>query len=181
LLRHGTRRLVWRYFYPAGRDLLFLPLGMYPIAIVQAAYTESVSEKISKAMADAFYTALAAFLIGVCLAGSMKRIDGFPMAGAVFCGAFAIFEIVWTRRAVQRLLTAKYTTSEAANRSARQLLLFCVGFASNSATFGAAVMRAGHGSYGGSYSFSKFVFAIVTCVSFFSVHREARRLTSALV
>jgi hypothetical protein len=153
---------------------------MYHIAIMQAAYAESVNDKIGKVMADAVFTALVAFLFGVFLAGTIKKIDGFPLAATVFCGASAIFGIFWTRRAVQRLLTAKYTTSEMAKRGARQLVLFCVCFAVNSVTFGFAVMAALHSS-DGFYAFSACWWGTLSCVWFYCVHREARRLTSALV
>src|SRR5271154_86609 len=109
--------------------LSFLPRGMYHIAIMQAVYTESVNDKIGKVMADAFYTALAAFLLGVCLAGIIKRLDGAFLGGAVCSGAFVVFGLYWTLRAVHRLLTEKYTPSHTAKRSGRQLMGYCVAFA----------------------------------------------------
>jgi hypothetical protein len=148
---------------------------------MQAAYTESLNEKIGKVMPDTFFTALVAFLFGVFFVGTMKKIDGFPLAGTVFCGSFAIFGVFWTRRAVQRLLTAKYTTSGTAKRSARQLVKFCLGFALNSVSFGLYVMDAWHYSSDGYYLFSAFVLGILSCALFYGVRREARRLTSALV
>src|SRR5271156_1537329 len=108
---------------------------MYHVATMQAPYTESVDEKIGKIMADAFFTALVAFLFGLSLTGTITRFDGDYIAGSICFGALVIFGIFWTRRAVQRLLTAKYTTSEMAKRGARQLVLFCVCFAVNSVTF----------------------------------------------
>jgi hypothetical protein len=154
---------------------------MYHVAIMHAGYIESVNEKIGKVMADAFFTALLAFVFGVFLAGTIKKIDGFPLAETVLCGAFAIFGMFWTRRAVQRLLTAKYTTSEIAKRNARQLVVFCLSFAVNSVSFGLYVMAALHHSSDGFYLFSAFVFGILSCVWFYCVHRQAIRLTSALV
>jgi hypothetical protein len=154
---------------------------MYHAGIMHAAYTGSVNEKIGKVMADAVFTALVAFLFGVFLAGTIKKIDGVPVAATVFCGASAIFGIFWTRRALQRLLTVKYTMSETAKRSARQLAVFCFSFAVNSVTFGLEVMGAVHYSSDGFYLFSACVLGILTCVWFYCVHQQARRLTSALV
>ena len=154
---------------------------MYPIAIMQPRYTESVSEKIGKAMADAYYTALAAFLCGLCLAGTIKRFDGPYLAATMCTGAFVLFGVFWTQRAVRRLLSAKYTTSETAKPSARQLVGFTIGFAVNSVTLGVAVKAATLHPSDGFYPFEIFVFAILCCVWFYCVHREARRLTSALV
>jgi len=160
--------------------LLFWARGMYHIAIMQASYTESVNDKIGKAMADAFYTALAAFLFGMCLAGIMKRLDGAFLGGAVCSGAFVIFGLYWTWRAVQRLLTAKYATSETAKRSVRQLMGYCVAFAFASLSFGLEVMAALHSS-DGFYAYSAFAWGIISCIWFYGVYRQARRLTSALV
>jgi len=154
---------------------------MYHVATMQAPYTESVNEKIGKIMADAFFTALVAFLFGLCLTGTIKRFDGDYLAGSICFGALVIFGIFWTRRAVQRLLTAKYTTSETAKRSARQLVAYCIAFVASSATFGLEVMGAWRYSSDGFYSFSAVIFGIITCVWFFNVYRGARRLTSTLV
>ena len=77
-------------FYPHGRVLLFLRGEMYRVAIMQAAFTESVQVKIGKVMADGFFTALAAPLFGVCLAGNIKHVDGFPLDGTVFWAALPI-------------------------------------------------------------------------------------------
>ncbi len=147
---------------------------------MQSAYTESVNEKIGKVMADAYYTALAAFLCGLCLTGTIKRFDGPYLAATVCMGAFVLFGVRWTQRAVRRLLTAGYTTSEAAKRSARQLVGYCVVFAINSLTFGSEVMAALHSS-DGFYSYNALLWGILSCVWFYSVRRQAGRLTSALV
>jgi hypothetical protein len=150
---------------------------MYYIAIMKAAYRESVNEKIGKVMADAFFTSLVAFFFGLCVAGTIKRFDGEYFAGSICTGALVIFGIFWTRRAVRRVLTAKYTTSETAKRSARQLVAYCIAFVASTATFGLEVMAALH-SPDGFYSFSAVMFGIIACVSFFNVYRGARRLTS---
>lgn len=153
---------------------------MYHIVIMQAVYTESVNEKIGKVMADAFYAALAAFIFGICLAGIIKRLGGAFLGGAVCSGAFVIFGLYWTWRAVQRLLTAKYTTSDTAKPSARQLMGYCVAFAFASVSFGLEVMAALHSS-DGFYTYSAFAWGIISCILFYGVYRQARRLTSALV
>jgi multisubunit Na+/H+ antiporter MnhB subunit len=153
---------------------------MYHIAIMHATRIESVKEKVGKVMADAFYTALAAFIFGMCVAGIIKRFDGAFLGGAVCSGAFVIFGLYWTWRAVQRLLTAKYTTSDTAKRGARQLVGYCVAFAFASVSFGLEVMAALHSS-DGYYTFSAFALGILSCIWFYGVHRQARRLISALV
>jgi hypothetical protein len=154
---------------------------MYHIAIVQATYLESESQRIGKVMADAFYSALAAFVIGVCLGGTMKEFDGGSLAGTVFLGAFVIFAVFWTRRAVRRLLSAKYTTSEFAKRSGRQWVLFCLCFTMSAAAFGIAVKAVTLHPSDGFYPFPVLVFGSLACVQFYAVYREARRLTSALL
>jgi hypothetical protein len=164
----------------ASGKIPFSPRGMYHSGIMQAAYTESVQEKISKALADAYYTALAAFLCGLCLTGTIKRFDGPYLAATLCTGAFALFGVFWTQRAVRRLLTAKYTTSDAAKRSARQLVAYCVTFAVTSLTFGSEVMAALH-SPDGFYAFSALCWGAASCVWIYCVHRGARRLTTALV
>ena len=141
---------------------------------MQTAYPESVNEKIGKVMADAFFTALAAFLFGVCLAGTKKHDDGFSLLGTVFWGALPIFGMFWTRRAVRSVLSAKYTTSEMAKRSARQLVLFCLCFALNSVAFGLELVGAIRYSSDGLYLFSACFLGILTFVWFFCVHRDAR-------
>jgi hypothetical protein len=160
--------------------LLFLLHEMYHVAIMQAEYTESVNENIRKVMAHAFFTALVAFAFGLCLAGAMKRFDGPFLGSAVLLGTFVILGIFWTQRAVRRVLTPKYTTSETAKRSARNLVAYCIAFVASTATFGLEMMAALH-SPDGFYSFSAVMFGIITCVSFFNVYRGARRLTSDLV
>jgi hypothetical protein len=154
---------------------------MYHVAIMQPAYTELINEKVSKVMADAFYTAIAGFLFGVCLAGTIKKVDGFPLVSAVCSGAFVIFGVCWTWRAVQRLLTAKYTTSDTAKRSARQLVAYCIVFVVSSVTFGIEVMAALRISSDGFYLFSAVFWGFLTCIWFYNLRRGARRLTSALV
>jgi hypothetical protein len=161
--------------------LSFLSREICHIAIMQAVDTELVSEKIGKVMADDFFTALAAFLFGRCLAGTIKRFDADYLAGSICSGVFVIFGIFWTGRAVQRLLTAKYTTSETAKRSARQLVAYCIAFVASSATFGLEVMGGWRQSSDGFYSFSAGILGIITCAWFLNVYRGARRLTSALV
>ena len=160
--------------------LLFLLHEMYHVAIMQAEYTESVNENIRKVMAHAFFTALVAFAFGLCLAGAMKRFDGPFLGSALLLGTFVILGIFWTQRAVRRVLTPKYTTSETAKRSARQLVAYCVAFVASSATFGLEVMGVWRYSSDRYYSFSAVVFGIITCVWFFNVYRGARRLTSDL-
>jgi hypothetical protein len=147
---------------------------------MQAAYPQSVSEKIGKVMADAFYTALAAFVFGVCVAGTIKRMEGAFFGGTIFSGGFVIFGVLWTRHAIGRLLTAKYTTSEAAKRSARQLVGYCVAFAMTSFSFGLEVMGALRSS-DAYYTFSAFAWGIISCIWFYGIYRQAKRLTSALV
>jgi hypothetical protein len=173
--------VVLRCLYPLSRDVSFALHRTYRLATIQTAYAESVNEKIGKVMTDAFFAALAAFLFGVCLAGTIKHVDGFYLVGTAFWGALPIFGMFWTRRAVRSLLTAKYTTSEMAKRSARQLVLFCLCFALNSVTFGLEVMAAIRYSSDGLYLFSACFLGILTWVWFFRVHGEARRLTTALV
>jgi hypothetical protein len=173
--------VVLRCLYPLSRDFSFALRRAYHLAPMQTAYPESVNEKIGKVMTGAFFTALAAFSFGVYLAGTIRHVDGFYLVGTVFWGALPIFGMSWTRRAVPSLLTAKYTTSEMAKRSARQLVLFCLCFALNSVTFGLEVMGAIRYSSDGFYLFSACFLGILTCVWFFCVHGEARRLTSTLV
>jgi hypothetical protein len=160
--------------------LLFSARGMYHIAIVQAGYIESVNERVGKVMADAFYTALVAFIFGMCLAGVIKRFDGTFLGAAVCSGVFVIFGVFLTWRAVQRLLTAKYTTSDAAKRSAGQLMAYCVALAFASVIFGLEVIAALHSS-DGFYTFSAFAWGGISCIWFYGVYRQGRRLTSALV
>jgi hypothetical protein len=153
---------------------------MFHIARMHAAYIESVNEKIGKVMADAMCATLATCLFGFCLGGT-KNFDGASLAGTVFLGAFVIFGVLWTGRAVRRLLSAKYTTSEFAQQSARQLVLCCLCFAMSVATFGIAVKAAMLHPTDGFYPFHVLVVGSLACVQFYAVYREAKRLTSALV
>jgi hypothetical protein len=86
-------RLIVLRSYSRIQKLLNLARGMYPIAIVQETYSEPVSQKIGNLMADAFYSALAAFVIGFYLGGTMTEFDGGSLAGTVFLGAFVIFGV----------------------------------------------------------------------------------------
>jgi hypothetical protein len=146
-----------------------------------AANLEAVKGEIGKVMAPAFLAALAAFLSGLCLSGSIKQFHSPFFSISVFCGAFTIFVIFWTRRTVRGLITAKYSTSKTAKRSARQYVAFCICFALNSFTFGLDAAAPIRISSDGFSSYSAVFFGVLTCIWALCVRREARRLTSALV
>jgi|GEM_PF-1871345 hypothetical protein len=154
---------------------------MYYNVIMPAANPEAVSEKWGKVTADAFYAAFSAFLFGVCLAGTIRQFDSLYFSGALVCGAFAILAVWRTQHAIRRLTTAKYTTSDSARRSARQLSLFCICFAVSSMTFGAEMTAAVRNSSDVYYSYGAVFWALISGVWIFCVRREARRLASALV
>jgi hypothetical protein len=154
---------------------------MYHSATMQTAYQQSVREKIGKVMADAFYTALAAFLLGLCVAGAIKRFDTGYFAGAVFCGPLVAFAAFRTRGAIQRLLTAKYTLSETAKKNASQVKLWCFLLAAYSFLCGHELMASFIRSNDSFYPFAAFFFyGALTALSIYLLRREARLLTSAL-
>ncbi|MFZ1974099.1 MAG: hypothetical protein WAU89_14735 [Candidatus Acidiferrales bacterium] len=74
--------------------------------MMQTAHQQPLSDKIGKVMANAFYTALAAFFLGVCLAGTIRRFDARYFSGALFCGLLVAFAAFRISGAVQRVLPA---------------------------------------------------------------------------
>jgi hypothetical protein len=143
-------------------------------------YRDAVEKKGGKVMADAFYTALAAFIFGMYLARTIKQYDRLKLAGCVFLGAFVIFGVFWTRHAVRRLTSARFTTSASVKRSARQVVVFCIAVAATSLTLGleVKVMLNSPDNY---YVFSSVSYGLMTALWVFCFHREVKRLTSFLV
>ncbi len=152
---------------------------MYYIAIMLAGTPYAVHDKTSKALTDAFYTSLVAFVFGMSLGRSLEQSDSSYIAATIVTGAFLIFAIFWTCRATRRVTSTKYATSLTAKKTSRQFLIYCIAFATNAGTFGITVAGAIWKSdiY---YVYSAVFWAGLTCVSIFCILREAKRLTAAL-
>jgi hypothetical protein len=134
-----------------------------------------------KLLVDAFGTALLAFVFGLCLGRSLiKRFDSLYFTGMVLSGALLIFALLWTRRAIRPLATAKHSTSETAKRSARQFLASCIFFTVISATLGIAVSGIVWYSSDFIRTFGVVWWAGLTCVAILCVRRDAKRLTDAV-
>lgn len=133
-----------------------------------------------KLLVDALGAALAAFVFGLCLGCILiKHFAGLYFTGMVLSGAFLIFVLFWTRRAVRPLAALKHTTSETAKNSAHQFLWSCIFFTMISATFGGAVSGLIWYSSDFIRTFSVIWWGGLTCVGIYCVRRDAKSLTGA--
>jgi hypothetical protein len=113
-----------------------------------------------KLLVNAFWAALAAFVLGLCLARTLiKRFDSLDSAGMVLAGAFLIFVLFRTRRAV------------------RPFLASCIFFSMITATLGIAVASVIWYSSDFIRTFGVACWSGFTCIAIFCVRRDAKRLT----
>jgi len=134
-----------------------------------------------KLLVHAFWAALAAFVLGLCLGCTLIRhFGGLYFTGLVLAGAALICVLLWTRHAVRRIAPAKPAPTEAAKNSARQFLWSCIFFALISSGFGLAVSS--FIWYGSDFirTFGVIFWGAITCVAIFPVRRDAKRLSDSV-
>jgi len=130
-----------------------------------------------KLFARASWAASAAFAFGLCLGSSLIATGHNRLycgAAMALAGAVLVFVLLWTSRAVWRLVT-----SETARESAGQFLWSCVFFSMLSLSFG--VMMSGLAGYGADFFriFLAVCNGVFTSVGIYCVCRDAKRLADA--
>jgi hypothetical protein len=118
--------------------------------------------------------ALGAFVFGLCLVRAIKQLDRVYVTGMVLSGAFLIFALFWTHRAVRAL-----AITETANKHATQFLWSCIFFSMLYLGFGLAVSNFAWFSPDFVSGFSVAFYGALTCVAIYPVHRDAKRLAEA--
>ena len=91
--------------------------------------TNSIKRRL---LAHAFSTALAAFVVGLCLVRTIKRFDSLHLAVMILFGGVLISGLLWTRREIRGL-------GETAKKHASQFLWSCTYFSMLSLILGMAV------------------------------------------
>jgi uncharacterized membrane-anchored protein len=127
-----------------------------------------------KLFADACCTALAAFLVGLCLARTIKHSDGLYITGLVLSGAFLMVVLYWARRAARRL-----AASETARKSASTFLWSCICFSMITLSLGMQV--SGFVWHGSDFirRFSVIFWSGIAGIAIYPVLRDAKRLADA--
>jgi hypothetical protein len=114
-------------------------------------------------------------VFGLCLVRTIKQLDRVYVTGMVLSGAFLIFALFWTHRAVRSVATA-----ETANNHATQFLWSCIFFSMLSLGFSTAVSNFVWSGPDLISGFGVAFYGALTCVAIYPVQRDAKRLAEAI-
>jgi hypothetical protein len=143
--------------------------GRFPVT---ARNTNSITEKL---LAHAFCAAPSAFVFAVFLVRTTKHLNILGFTVVALSGAFLMFVLFWTRRAVRRL-----ATGEIANKHAGQFLWSCIFFSMLSFMFGTAVSGYVWVSTDFLRTFGVVFSSAMEAVAIYPVRRDAKRLADAV-
>ena len=133
-----------------------------------------INSTTAKLFAHACCAAMGAFVVGLCLTRTIQHFDSLYVTGLVLSGAFLMFVLYWTRRAVRRL-----AASETARKSASTFLWSCIIFSMISLSLGMQV--SGYVWYGSDFirKFSVVFWSGIAGIAIYPVLRDAKRLADA--
>lgn len=142
--------------------------GRFPETAVN---TSSVKREL---LTHAFFCALGAFVVGLCLIHTIKHVDSVYLTVMVLFAVSLIADLFWTHREVRRL-----AASEAAKKHATQFLWSCTFFSMLSLTLGMALSGFNWFSTDFMRRFNVVFWIALTAVAIYPVRRDAKRLADA--